>query len=44
MRCNIPKPRVPTWWPAPVDADYLKQVQLDSQFETWRAELAGNNI
>ena len=24
----------------PVDADYLKQVHLDNQFETWRAELA----
>jgi HD-like signal output (HDOD) protein/CheY-like chemotaxis protein len=27
----------------PVDADYLKQVQLDDQFEAWRAELAGVN-
>jgi HD-like signal output (HDOD) protein len=28
---------------SPVDAEYLKQVQLDRQFEIWRAELPGQN-
>jgi putative nucleotidyltransferase with HDIG domain len=29
---------------SPVDADYLKQVGLDRQFETWRAELLGKSL
>ena len=29
--------------PSPVDADYLKFVGLEQQFESWRAEIAGKN-
>lgn len=28
---------------SPVDADYLKQIGLEQQFEIWRAELTAGN-